>query len=124
MSGTRRALVVAVLFLTGCAGQTVPVTVATSDGAEHYAGDRSVGRLDHVQLTSDTGARCVGELHPTEEAGTRRPAAYGGVRCEDGRVGVLLFSGTPAEGGGAVSGVMRRRPVEGGWGSAAGRVGT
>jgi hypothetical protein len=116
------SLVLVALMLAGCAGGGgVPVSMATSDGKQHYAGERTLGRGDRVALTSDTGAACSGDLHPTEEAATGAAAAYGGVRCEDGRIGILMLSGSPADGGGAVSGVMNRRNVAGGWGSAAGK---
>lgn len=119
-AGRALALGCAALALAGCAGGGVPVAVATRDGAQHYAGERTVGRASAVALTSDTGATCTGDLQPTTEVETGRPAAYGGVRCDDGRIGILLFSGSPADGGGAVSGVMNRRSVAGGWGTAAG----
>jgi hypothetical protein len=115
------ALGVAALALAGCAGGRTAVALATADGSQHYAGERTPGRADAVALTSDSGASCTGELLPTEEVATGTPAAWGGVRCDDGRIGVLLFSGAAADGGGAVSGVMNRRQVSGGWGSAAGR---
>ncbi len=115
------ALALAALALAGCAGERTAVALATADGSQHYVGERKLGRADAVALTSDSGATCAGELLPTEEVETKAPAAYGGVRCDDGRIGVLLFSGASADGGGAVSGVMNRRQVTGGWGSAAGR---
>ena len=114
------ALLTAALLVAGCAGGGgTPVEVATADGKQRYSGERSLGRDDRVALTSETGAACGAALHPTEEAETRAPAAYGGVRCDDGRMGVLLFSGTAADGGGTVEGVMNRRKVSGGWGNAA-----
>ena len=97
------------------------MALATADGSQHYEGERTPGRADAVALTSDSGATCAGDLLPTKEAGTGAPASWGGIRCDDGRIGVLLFSGVPADGGGAVSGVMNRRQVTGGWGTAAGR---
>lgn len=115
------ALALAALALAGCAGQRTAVALATADGSQHYEGERRLGPADAVALTSDSGATCTGELLPTEEVATGTPAAWGGLRCDDGRIGVLLFSGAVAEGGGAVSGVMNRRQVTGGWGSAAGR---
>jgi hypothetical protein len=104
------------VLLAGCAGRT-PVVVATADGSQRYEGERARGRPDSVRLTADSGADCAGDLHPTTEAETGEPASYGGVRCDDGRIGVLLFEGGSGAAGGAVSGVMNRRPVSGAWGS-------
>jgi hypothetical protein len=114
------ALGLGALLLAGCASRA-GVVVATTDGSERYVGQRSRGAgSDSVALTSASGADCGGDLVPTTEAGTGRPAAFGGVRCDDGRIGVLLFSEAPDDGGGPVSGVIDRRSVEGRWG---GRVG-
>lgn len=109
----------AALLLAGCASQRAEVVVASADGSRRYTGERTLGRADAVALTSERGAACAGDLHPTEDAATGAPASFAGMRCDDGRIGVLLFSGAPADGGGAVNGVMDRRPVSGGWGSAA-----
>jgi hypothetical protein len=114
------ALGLGALLLSACASRT-GVVVATADGSERYVGERSRGaRSDSFALTAASGADCGGELVPTTEAETGRPAAFGGVRCDDGRVGVLLFSETPGNGGGPVSGVIDRRGVRGRWGAGVG----
>jgi hypothetical protein len=117
------ALGAAALLLAGCAGSRTPVAVAvsTADGSQHYEGRRTLGGTDRVALTSETGATCAADLHETREVETDGPAAFGGVRCDDGRIGMLVFSGAPNEGGGAVNGVMNRRKVSGGWGTSAAR---
>lgn len=115
----RAALVLLALALAGCAART-EVVVATADGAERYEGERARGTgADRVALTSPEGAACRSDLVPTKETATGGPAAYGGVACEDGEIGMLLFSGAPGGPGGAVSGVMDRRPVSGRWGEGA-----
>lgn len=100
-----------------------PVAVETSDGSERYEGKRSRGPgWDSFALTARSGATCEGDLHPTIDNATGMPAAFGGVSCEDGRVGVLLFGGAPGAEGGDVDGVIDRRPVEGRWGGSGGAV--
>jgi hypothetical protein len=114
------ALGLGALLLSACASRT-GVVVATADGTERYVGERARGAgSDSVALTAASGADCGGDLVPTTEAETGRPAAFGGVRCDDGRVGVLLFSEAPDDGGGPVSGVIDRRSVAGRWGSRVG----
>ena len=113
------ALAVAAMAPAGCAvgPRGAPVMVATADGAVRYEGARGGGfGADKVALTSSAGSDCGGELHPTTETATDLPAAFGGIVCEDGKSGILLFSGSPAASGGAVSGVMDRRSVAGRWG--------
>jgi hypothetical protein len=114
-----RGLVLAAgaLILAGCASRT-GVVVATPDGSQRYVGERSRGaQADSVALTSVAGTECGADLVPTTEVETGRPAAFGGVRCEDGKIGMLLFSEAPGEGGGGpVSGVIDRRSVAGRWG--------
>lgn len=110
----------------GCSTFTpgAPVVVATSDNATRYEGSRSRRFGDSVSLTSTTGSDCGGDLHPTTETETGRPAAFGGILCEDGVSGILLFSGDPGSDGGLVSGVMRSRPVSGHWGSPSAGLGS
>lgn len=120
-AGVRRWLVVAVLasLPAGCASirPGTPVALATADGSARYEGARHRGGgADSVALTSSFGADCEGTLHPTTETATGLPAAFGGIRCEDGRLGMLLFSGAPEGPGGAVEGVMARHSVSGRWG--------
>lgn len=110
------------LLLAGCAaGGRTGVVVATADGAERYVGERtrSAGS-DAFALTAKSGADCEGALYPTNDTTTGEPASFGGVSCDDGRVGVLLFDGAPEAGGGAVSGVIDRRSVKGRWGGGTG----
>ena len=109
-------LVLGALVLAGCATRT-GVVVATADRSERYVGERSKGAgSDSVSLTSQTGADCAGSLKPTTEAGTHRPAAVGGVKCDDGKSGLLLFSDAKDDLEGRVSGVIDRKPVDGRWG--------
>lgn len=113
---TTVGLALGALLLAGCATRT-GVVVATEDRAERYVGARSKGAgSDTVSLTSQTGADCGGSLKSTTEAGTRRPAAVGGVKCDDGKSGVLLFSDAKDDLEGRVSGVIDQKPVDGRWG--------
>jgi hypothetical protein len=118
------ALAVAAMLPAGCAvvgPRGAPVAVATSDGAVRYEGARARGfGADNVTLTASGGGECGGDLHPTTETATGLPAAFGGIVCEDGKSGILLFSGPRAASGGAVSGVMDRRSVSGRWGGGGG----
>jgi hypothetical protein len=116
-------LAVAAMLPAGCAvvPRGAPVMVATADGAHRYEGSRSQGfGADQVALTSSAGSDCGGDLHPTTETATGLPAAFGGIVCADGESGILLFSGAPSASGGAVSGVMDRRSVNGRWGGGTG----
>lgn len=109
-------LALGALLLAGCAART-GVVVATEDRAERYVGERSRGAgSDTVSLTSQAGADCDGRLKPTTEAGTHRPAAVGGIRCDDGTTGLLLFSDAKDDLEGRVSGVIDQKPVDGRWG--------
>ncbi|TPE53189.1 hypothetical protein [Amaricoccus solimangrovi] len=117
------ALAAGLMLPAGCAslGPGVPVSVATADGSARYEGERTRGRAsDSVALSTQDGADCAGDLRQTKETATGRPAAFGAIHCADGASGILLFSGGPEATGGAVSGVMARRPVRGGWGDGPG----
>lgn len=120
------ALVAFAVVAAGCSTFTpgAPVVVMTSDNATRYEGERSRRFGDSVSLTSSSGSDCGGDLHPTTETETGRPAAFGGILCEDGASGILLFSGDPASEGGLVSGVMRSRSVSGHWGSPSAGLGS
>lgn len=116
----RALAVVLVLALAGCAGGRTPVSLVTADGTERYVGERTRGHGDAFALTATSGAACEGDLYPTTDNKTGNPAAFGGVACDDGRVGVLLFDGAPSAAGGPVSGVIDRRGVKGSWGAGSG----
>lgn len=117
-----RAALLAITMLPAACASFQPgarISLATADGSERYTGERSTGfGGDRVALTSPSGSDCAGELHPTVETATMAPAAFGGVVCEDGRSGILLFSGGPDAPGGQVTGVMQSRDVSGFWGQA------
>lgn len=113
----RLGLVLAGLVLAGCAGGRAGVVVATADGSERYVGERTRGGEDAFALTARSGAACEGALYPTTDTATGGPASFGGVSCDDGRVGMLLFGGPPAATGGPVSGVIDQRKVTGSWGA-------
>lgn len=119
-----RRLVLALLATlpAGCAslGPGAPVSLATADGATRYDGARSRGGADQVRLRASGGADCAGDLRPTTETATGAPADFGAILCADGTSGILLFSGGADAGGGAVSGIMARRPVSGRWGAGPG----
>ncbi|MFT3972764.1 MAG: hypothetical protein QM699_04760 [Amaricoccus sp.] len=108
------------LVLAGCAVGRTPVAVATANGAERYVGERTRGGGDAFALTARSGAACEGDLYPTTDTTTGQPASFGGVSCDDGRVGMLLFSGKPSAAGGPVSGVIDQHKVTGSWGSGTG----
>lgn len=115
--GARIGLLLAGLLLAGCAAGRANVVVATADGAERYVGERTRGGGDAFALTARSGAACEGDLYPTTDTTTGRPASFGGVACDDGRVGMLLFDGTATSAGGPVTGVIDQRRVTGNWGS-------
>ncbi|MBB5222077.1 hypothetical protein HNP73_002013 [Amaricoccus macauensis] len=117
---TRLALVLLAVVLAGCAGSRMPVNVATADGAERYTGERTRGSRDAFALTAKSGALCEGDLYPTTDTTTGMPAAFGGVSCDDGRIGMLLFGGAPSAAGGSVSGVIDQKKVGGRWGGRTG----
>jgi hypothetical protein len=124
VSAVRLALALAgAALLAGCAGGArTGVAVATADGTARYEGERMRrAGADAFALTAtrgpSAGAACEGELYPTTDTTTGQPASFGGVSCDDGRVGMLLFAGERSAGGGAVSGVIDRRSVKGRWGS-------
>lgn len=116
----RLALLLLVVVLAGCAGSRAPVSLATADGSVRYVGERTRGGGDAFALTASSGAACEGDLYPTTDTTTGMPAAFGGVSCDDGRIGMLLFGGAAAATGGPVSGVIDQRKVGGRWGGRAG----
>lgn len=110
----------AALALSACAVGRTPINLATADGAQRYTGERTHRGGDAFALTASSGAACEGDLYPTTDNRTGNPASFGGVSCDDGRVGMLLFDGAPSATGGPISGVIDQRAVKGGWGSSAG----
>ena len=90
-------LLVVSAWLGGCATLTLPVTMSMQNTPEHFVGS-ATGHLDgagEIEVTSDSGAKCVGRFVYVNGRQGR-----GTLACGDGRSGAFDFVSTGSRGTG------------------------